>query len=64
MFARHTAAATPPEPEVISRLLSSQAQRRARAVGAAIRLGCDLSGKSAALLSAAGLEFERRLGGA
>jgi exopolyphosphatase / guanosine-5'-triphosphate,3'-diphosphate pyrophosphatase len=58
MFARHTAAATPPEPDVLSRLLTSQAQRRARALGAAIRLGCDLSGKSAPLLAAAALEFD------
>ncbi|MDB5452287.1 MAG: Ppx/GppA family phosphatase, partial [Caulobacteraceae bacterium] len=58
MFARFTAANTPPEPEVLSRLLPSQAQRRARALGAAIRLGCDLSGKSGALLETTALDFD------
>ena len=58
MFARFTAANTPPEPEVLSRLLSSQAQRRARALGAAIRLGCDLSGKNGALLESTTLDFD------
>lgn len=58
MFARHTAANTPPEQALLSRLLTSQAQRRARALGAAIRLGCDLSGKSSPLLSAASLRLE------
>lgn len=58
MFARHTAANTPPEQALLSRLLPAQAQRRARALGAAIRLGCDLSGKSAPLLQSARLSLE------
>jgi exopolyphosphatase/guanosine-5'-triphosphate,3'-diphosphate pyrophosphatase len=58
LFARFTAANTPPEPEILSRLLSSQAQRRARALGAAIRLGCDLSGKSGPLLETTTLDFD------
>jgi len=56
-FARHTAVAEPPEPG-LSRLLSSQGQRRAMALGAAIRLGCDLSGRNPALLSYAAIRFD------
>ncbi|CAN5246982.1 Ppx/GppA phosphatase family protein [soil metagenome] len=58
IFARHTAAASPPEQAVLSKLLSSQAQRRARALGAAIRLGCDLSGKSPPLLARSALSLD------
>ena len=50
MFARHTASSLSLEPEVTGRLLTSEHFRRARALGAAVRLGCDLSGKSADLL--------------
>lgn len=50
MFARHTASSLTLEPQIIGRLLSPERMRRARALGAAIRLGCDLSGKSAKLL--------------
>lgn len=51
-FSRHTSAtAAYPEPEVIDRLLSESQRRRARALGAAIRLGSDLSGRSSALLA-------------
>jgi exopolyphosphatase/guanosine-5'-triphosphate,3'-diphosphate pyrophosphatase len=50
-FARHTSASSIPEGGTISRLLSEPQRRRARALGAAIRLGCDLSGRSAALLA-------------
>jgi len=56
-FARHTAVAEPPEPG-LSRLLSSQGQRRAIALGAAIRLGCDLSGRNPALLSHAAIRID------
>lgn len=58
LFARFTAANTPPEPEILARLLSSQAHRRARALGAAIRLGCDLSGKNGVLLADTTLDFD------
>lgn len=58
MFARFTAANTPPEPEILSRLLTSQAHRRARALGAAIRLGCDLCGKNGSLLATTTLDFD------
>jgi exopolyphosphatase/guanosine-5'-triphosphate,3'-diphosphate pyrophosphatase len=50
LFARHTASSNPPEPRVISRILSPERQARALALGAAMRLGCDLSGRSADLL--------------
>lgn len=57
-FARHTAAMTIPEPELVARLLSHDRYRRARALGSAMRLGCDLSGRSAKLLGHARLEFK------
>jgi exopolyphosphatase/guanosine-5'-triphosphate,3'-diphosphate pyrophosphatase len=57
MFARHTAAATVPEPELIARLLTHERVQRARALGAAIRLACDLSGRSPELLRQASLEI-------
>ena len=56
-FGRHTGAATMPEPDVVARLLSPERYQRARALGAAIRLGCDLSGRSPELLSHARLEL-------
>jgi exopolyphosphatase/guanosine-5'-triphosphate,3'-diphosphate pyrophosphatase len=49
-FARHTAAAVTPEPAVINRILSPDRRQRAKALGAAIRLGCDLSGRNPRLL--------------
>ncbi len=49
-YARYTSQFEPPEPEVISRLLSAERVARARALGAAIRLGCDLSSRNAQLL--------------
>ncbi|HUO23347.1 MAG TPA: Ppx/GppA phosphatase family protein [Caulobacteraceae bacterium] len=58
LFARHTASANLPEPRIMSRLLSPERQQRARAVGAAMRLGCDLSGRSPILLSKAALSLE------
>jgi exopolyphosphatase/guanosine-5'-triphosphate,3'-diphosphate pyrophosphatase len=39
------------------RLLSHDRQQRARALGAAVRLGCDLSGRSPELLAHSRLEF-------
>jgi exopolyphosphatase/guanosine-5'-triphosphate,3'-diphosphate pyrophosphatase len=57
LFARHTAAATVPEAGLVSRLLTHESVQRARAIGAAIRLACDLSGRNAELLSQASLEF-------
>jgi exopolyphosphatase/guanosine-5'-triphosphate,3'-diphosphate pyrophosphatase len=57
LFARHTAAATVPEPNLTARLLTHEAVQRARAVGAAIRLACDLSGRSPELLARSSLDF-------
>lgn len=55
-FCRHTSTATPQDPSV-QRLLGEWQRRRARALGAAIRLGCDLSGRSATLLARSRLEL-------
>jgi len=49
-FHRHTSDDALPEAVTIARILPESHRRRARALGAAIRLGCDLSGRSAALL--------------
>jgi exopolyphosphatase/guanosine-5'-triphosphate,3'-diphosphate pyrophosphatase len=59
LFARHSASPLLPEPQVLSRILSPERLQRARALGAALRLGCDLSGRSAALLARAGLTIDR-----
>jgi exopolyphosphatase/guanosine-5'-triphosphate,3'-diphosphate pyrophosphatase len=59
LFSRHTASQNIPEPRIIGRLLSPERLLRARALGAAMRLGCDLSGRSAALLARSSLRFER-----
>ena len=58
LFARHTASSNIPEPRILGRLLSLERQQRARALGAAMRLGCDLSGRSAALLARSSLALE------
>ncbi len=50
-FARHSATASPPEAATVHRLLTPERRQRARALGAAVRLGCDLSGRNAQLLS-------------
>ena len=57
-FARHTAAPVTPEAALVTRILSHDRYQRARALGAAIRLGCDLSGRSPDLLSHSRLEFK------
>ena len=49
----------PPELAVLERLLSPARLKRARALGAAIRLGCDLSGRSAALLARSRLSVDK-----
>jgi exopolyphosphatase/guanosine-5'-triphosphate,3'-diphosphate pyrophosphatase len=66
-FSRHSAAATPPEAAIVNRLLTPERRQRARALGAAIRLGCDLSGRNALLLphvalSVAGEHLQLRAG--
>jgi exopolyphosphatase/guanosine-5'-triphosphate,3'-diphosphate pyrophosphatase len=58
VFARHTAAAITPEPDLVARLLTHDRYQRARALGAAMRLACDLSGRSPELLARARLDFK------
>lgn len=48
-FSRHSASA-PPDPQGFGRILSPDRRQRARALGAAIRLGCDLSARNPRLL--------------
>jgi len=57
LFARHTASAVTPEAQTISRVLSPERSARARALGAGMRLGCDLSGRSADLLHRSKLDI-------
>jgi exopolyphosphatase/guanosine-5'-triphosphate,3'-diphosphate pyrophosphatase len=54
-FSRHSATANPPEAATVNRLLSPERRQRSRAMGAAIRLGCDLSGRNPQLLANAEL---------
>ena len=58
LFARHTGSASPPEDQILSRVLSDDRHQRARALGAAVRLGCDLSGRSPSLLARSRLEIQ------
>ena len=58
VFARFTAIA--PSKPGLERLLSPERLRRARVLGAAMRLGCDLSGRSASLLFRSRLALEAR----
>ena len=48
--ARYGGPAATPEPDTIGRLLTDQQRQSARALGLAIRLACDLSGRSPQLL--------------
>lgn len=57
-FARHSSAPTPPDAGMIAKVLSAERRQRARALGSAIRLGCDLSGRNASLLSHCRLAIE------
>ncbi|HEY1559496.1 MAG TPA: Ppx/GppA phosphatase family protein [Caulobacteraceae bacterium] len=57
-FGRHTASSIVPAPHVVSRVLTPERYQRARALGAAVRLGCDLSGRSPNLLGHARLDFK------
>jgi exopolyphosphatase/guanosine-5'-triphosphate,3'-diphosphate pyrophosphatase len=56
-FARHTTATQTPDAQVINRMLSAERRQRARALGSAIRLGCDLSGRNARLLEKSALRI-------
>ena len=57
--ARYGGPAATPEPRTVERLLDEERRARARALGLAIRLACDLSGRSAHLLANARLELDR-----
>jgi exopolyphosphatase/guanosine-5'-triphosphate,3'-diphosphate pyrophosphatase len=57
-FSRHSSSSSMPEQAAINRLLPEAARRRARALGAAIRLGCDLTGRDPALLSRTQLSLD------
>ncbi len=57
-FSRHTASGQPPNSALVARLLSPERQQRARALGAALRLGCDISGRSPELLGRTWLDFK------
>jgi exopolyphosphatase/guanosine-5'-triphosphate,3'-diphosphate pyrophosphatase len=57
-FSRHTAATTTPEAGAIARLLSTERRQRARALGAAVRLGCDLAGRNPRLLERSSLSIK------
>ncbi len=57
-FARHTAANVTPGARTTERLLSDAQLQRARALGAALRLACDLSGRSPPLLARSRLSLD------
>jgi exopolyphosphatase/guanosine-5'-triphosphate,3'-diphosphate pyrophosphatase len=56
-FARHTASADVRESHLVLRLLNREQHQRARALGAAVRLACDISGRNPRLLAKTTLEF-------
>lgn len=58
VFARHSTAPATPEAATISRILSTERRQRAKALGSAVRLGADLSGRNPALLAHSRLSFE------
>jgi len=57
-FHRHTTHDDLPEAATIARIIPDFLRRRARALGAAIRLGCDLSGRSSGLLAKSRIELQ------
>lgn len=57
-FSRHSASNNMPEADTILRVLSTERRARARALGAALRLGCDISGRNGQLLSRSALTLE------
>jgi exopolyphosphatase/guanosine-5'-triphosphate,3'-diphosphate pyrophosphatase len=58
IYFRYEADGTPPESGTITRVLTDDRLSRARMMGLALRLGCDLSGRSAALLARSKLRIE------
>lgn len=57
-FARHSASPSPTDGTTIGRVLSPERRQRARALGSAIRLGCDLSGRNPRLLENSSLAIK------
>jgi exopolyphosphatase/guanosine-5'-triphosphate,3'-diphosphate pyrophosphatase len=57
-FARHSGASQPPGSATVERVLTPERRQRARALGGAIRLGCDLSGRNPRLLEKSTLRVE------
>jgi exopolyphosphatase/guanosine-5'-triphosphate,3'-diphosphate pyrophosphatase len=57
-FSRHTSTGQIPEPALVDRLLSPERRQRARALGAGLRLGCELSGRSPDLLPRTSLDLK------
>ena len=57
--ARHATTFNPPELQTLERLLSPAQLKRARALGATIRLACDLSGRSPRLLAHSRLTLDK-----
>ncbi len=57
-FARHTSSPNPPEVETVARVIAPERRQRARALGAAVRLGCDLSGRNPRLLEKSSLTIQ------
>lgn len=56
--ARYGGPAATPQPGVVNRLLDEEGRRHARALGQAIRLACDLSGRAPQLLAGARLAID------
>lgn len=57
-FARHSSAPATPNASTVAKVLSTERRQRARALGSAIRLGCDLSGRNTSLLNHCTLGIE------
>jgi exopolyphosphatase/guanosine-5'-triphosphate,3'-diphosphate pyrophosphatase len=57
-FSRHTSAPNPPEAAAVARVIGADRRQRARALGAAVRLGCDLSGRNPRLLESSSLTLQ------
>jgi len=57
-FARHSSSPNTPEAAAIARVIGTDRRQRARALGAAVRLGCDLSGRNPRLLEKSSLTIQ------
>ena len=57
-FSRHSAASATPDAAAMARVISAERRQRARALGSAVRLGCDLSGRNPRLLEKSSLTIQ------